>query len=169
MDALIESLLGYARAGDVPPGDGIVALEPVTRGVLDDLAAAIEKRGARIAVHVPAQADVRAGEYGVALILQNLISNALKFSGESEPHIEISARAHEDQWRIGVRDHGVGIDPAEADTIFEPFRRGSTSDAPGNGLGLTTCRRIAERHGGTIGVESSPGAGSEFWFTLPAA
>jgi signal transduction histidine kinase len=68
-----------------------------------------------------------------------------------------------------VRDHGVGIDPAEAEVIFEPFRRGKRPDAPGTGLGLTTCRRIIERHGGSIGVESKPGAGSEFWFTLPAA
>jgi len=110
---------------------------------------------------------VHAGEYGVALVLQNLISNALKFSGESEPRVEISARARDGEWRVGVRDHGVGIEPAEANTIFEPFRRGSASGAPGNGLGLTTCRRIVERHGGTIGVESQPDAGSEFWFTLP--
>jgi PAS domain S-box-containing protein len=169
MDALIESLLGYARAGEVPAGAGLVALEPVVRGVLDDLAAAIENRGARITVDVPVQAVVHAGEYGVALVLQNLISNALKFSGESEPRIEISVRAREGEWRVGVRDHGVGIEPADADTIFEPFRRGSASGAPGNGLGLTTCRRIVERHGGTIGLESQPGAGSEFWFTLPGA
>jgi signal transduction histidine kinase len=101
--------------------------------------------------------------------MQNLISNALKFSGEDEPRVEVSAHAREGEWRVGVRDHGVGIDPVEAETIFEPFRRGNAPDAPGNGLGLTTCRRIVERHGGTIGVDSQLGAGSEFWFTLPAA
>jgi PAS domain S-box-containing protein len=169
MDALIESLLGYARAGESAAVDELVAVEPVVRSVLEDLSAAIEASGARIAVDVPQQAQVIAGEYGVALVLQNLISNALKFSGESEPHIEISARAGDGQWRVGVRDHGVGIEPAETATIFEPFRRGGTGHATGNGLGLTTCRRIVERHGGSVGVDSQPGHGSEFWFTLPAA
>jgi PAS domain S-box-containing protein len=169
MDALIESLLGYARAGEPPLGEGFVTLESVVRGVLDDLGAAVEATGARISVDVPAEAEVRAGEYGVALVLQNLLSNALKFSGEDHPRIEISARSRDDAWRVGVRDHGVGIEPADADVIFEPFRRADNADAPGTGLGLTTCRRIIERHGGTIGVESKPGEGSEFWFTLPAA
>jgi PAS domain S-box-containing protein len=169
MDALIGSLLGYARAGQTPPGDGSAAVEPVVRGVLEDLGAAIESSGARVGVEVPAEAEVRAGEYGLALVLQNLITNALKFGGEAEPRIDVSAHHRNGAWRIGVRDHGVGIDPSEAERIFEPFRRGSTSTVPGTGLGLATCRRIVERHGGDIGVESRPGAGSEFWFTLPAA
>jgi PAS domain S-box-containing protein len=169
MDALIGSLLGYARAGQTPPGDGSVAVEPVVRGVLQDLGAAIEDSRARVAVEIPPVAEVRAGEYGLALVLQNLITNALKFSGEDEPRIEVSARNSNDSWRIAVRDHGVGIDPSESERIFEPFRRGSTSTVPGTGLGLTTCRRIVERHGGAIGVEPHPGDGTEFWFTLPAA
>jgi PAS domain S-box-containing protein len=169
MDALIESLLGYARAGELPPGDRFVPLEPVVRAVLEDLRAAIEAAHATVTIEIPEEAEVRAGEYGVALVLQNLISNALKFSNKPDPQIAVSAHAREALWRVSVRDHGVGIDPADRDTIFEPFRRGENSDAPGNGLGLTTCRRIVERHGGSIGVDSRPGEGSEFWFTLPAA
>jgi PAS domain S-box-containing protein len=169
MDALIESLLGYARAGELPPGERFVPLEPVARAVLDDLRAAIEAAGATITIDIPEAAEVRAGEYGVALVLQNLISNALKFSDKPGPQIAVSARARDPVWRVSVRDEGVGIDPADRDMIFEPFRRGENSHAPGNGLGLTTCRRIIERHGGSIGVDSRPGEGSEFWFTLPAA
>jgi PAS domain S-box-containing protein len=169
MDELIQSLLGYARAGEVPGSEAFVAVEPVVGGVLNDLAAAVESTDARITVSVPEEAEVRAGEYGLALVLQNLISNALKFSGENRPRIEISARSRNGEWRVSVRDHGVGIDQADADVIFQPFQRAENADAPGTGLGLTTCRRIVERHGGSIGVESSPGEGSEFWFTLPAA
>jgi PAS domain S-box-containing protein len=169
MDALITSLLGYARAGELPPGDQYVAVEPVVRSVLADLGAATEATDARITVDVPVDAEVRAGEYGVALVLQNLISNALKFNAEASPKVAVSARAREAVWRISVRDDGPGIDPEELDGIFEPFKRGGEPDAPGSGLGLTTCRRIVERHGGSIGVVSRPGDGSEFWFTLPAA
>jgi PAS domain S-box-containing protein len=169
MDALIESLLGYARAGELPPGDRFVRLEPVAYAVLGDLQAATEAANATVTIDVPYEAEVRAGEYGVALVLQNLISNALKFGERPSPRIAVHARAREAFWRISVRDHGAGIPAEELDTIFEPFRRGSGSAAPGTGLGLTTCRRIVERHGGSIGVESWPGDGSEFWFTLPAA
>jgi PAS domain S-box-containing protein len=169
MNALIESLLGYARAGELPPGERFVPLEPVARTVLKDLLAATAAEKATVTVDIPTEAEVRAGEYGVALVLQNLISNAVKFSGDSSPQIAVSARSRDGTWRISVRDHGIGIDPDEFDSIFEPFTRGRTSGAAGTGLGLTTCRRIVERHGGSIGVESRPGEGSEFWFTLPAA
>jgi PAS domain S-box-containing protein len=169
MDALIESLLGYARAGELPPDEQLVAVAPVVHAVLNDLQAAIEAAGAEVKVDVAGEAEVRAGHYGLALVLQNLISNALKFSDQPDPTIAVAARAREAMWRISVRDYGTGIAPPDLETIFEPFRRGADPGAPGSGLGLTTCRRIVERHGGSIGVESRVGEGSEFWFTLPAA
>jgi PAS domain S-box-containing protein len=169
MDGLIGSLLGYARSGELPPGEQLVQVERVAKAVLDDLRAAIEGAEAQLSIDIPPHAEVRAGEYGVALVLQNLISNALRFSGEPQPRVSISARAREAMWRISVTDHGSGIDPEQLETIFEPFRRGVNAERPGTGLGLTTCRRIVERHGGSIGAESRPGEGSEFWFTLPAA
>jgi PAS domain S-box-containing protein len=169
MDALIESLLGYARAGEVIAPDERVDLEPVARSVLADLYAAIQDAGASVEIDIPANAEVRAAAYGVALVLQNLISNALKFNDASNPVVGVRALMHSGVRRISVLDHGTGIDTQELETIFEPFRRGGTPEAPGSGLGLTTCRRIVERHGGSIGVQARPDGGSEFWFTLPAA
>jgi signal transduction histidine kinase len=141
----------------------------VVFSVLNDLQAAIDAARAEVKVDVPTEVEVRAAEHGVALVLQNLISNALKFSNGPARTVAVAACARKTMWRISVRDHGPGIAATDLDTIFEPFQRGTDSDAPGNGLGLTTCRRIVERHGGSIGVESRPGEGSEFWFTLPAA
>jgi signal transduction histidine kinase len=169
MDALIGSLLGYARAGELSTVEQAVRLEPVAQAVLSDLQAATEKARASIALDIPPNAEVRASEYGVALVLQNLISNAIKFTEESAPQIAVTARTYEAVWRISVLDHGVGIDPEQLSMIFEPFRRGGTRAVPGNGLGLTTCQRIVERHGGSIGAQPRPGGGSEFWFALPAA
>ncbi len=169
MDSLITSLLGYARAGELSTADQAVMLEPVVQAVLSDLRAATEHARASIALEIPPNAEVRASEYGVALVLQNLISNAIKFTEERAPQIAVAARTYEAVWRISVLDHGIGIDPEELGMIFDPFRRGGAPAAPGSGLGLTTCQRIVERHGGSIGVQSRPGGGSEFWFTLPAA
>jgi PAS domain S-box-containing protein len=169
MDALIESLLGYARAGELPTGEQTVAVEPVVRGVLQDLSAAIDAARAVVEVDVPPDAEVRAAEHGVALVLQNLISNALKFSPGPSPRIAVAARAREALWRVSVSDSGIGVEASDVEQIFEPFHRGRNSVVPGRGLGLATCRRIVERHGGVIGVELRPHAGSEFWFTLPAA
>jgi PAS domain S-box-containing protein len=169
MDALIGSLLGYARAGEPSTAEQAVRLEPVAQAVLSDLRAATENARASIALEIPPNAEVRASEYGVALVLQNLISNAIKFTEETAPQIAVIARPYEAVWRISVLDHGIGIDPEQLSMIFEPFRRGRAPAVPGSGLGLTTCQGIVERHGGSIGVQARPGGGSEFWFTLPAA
>src|SRR4051794_28546485 len=170
MDALIESLLGYTRSGELPPNEEVVDLGSAVDAVLTDLHAAVEASGVAVRTDIPVDAQVRIGEYGVALILQNLLSNALKFSDKPGTEVVIAAIAREAFWWISVRDNGPGIETADLSRIFQAFRRGGSSHAaPGSGLGLTTCRRIVERHGGMIGVESTPGVGSEFWFTLPAA
>jgi light-regulated signal transduction histidine kinase (bacteriophytochrome) len=100
-------------------------------------------------------------------LLQNLISNALKFRGERAPRIHVSAERGQHEWRFGVRDNGIGIDPEYHDRIFVIFKRlHSREQYPGTGIGLAVCKKIVERHGGHVSVESEPGKGSTFHFTI---
>ena len=111
---------------------------------------------------------VDADEAQMEQLLQNLLTNALKYRSERPPRIAISCGDEGERWRIQIRDNGIGIDPAEADRVFRMFQRLHTEDdVPGTGIGLSVCKRIVERHGGRIGVEPAPDGGSVFWVTLP--
>ena len=101
-------------------------------------------------------------------MFQNLLSNAIEYSGDEPPRIAVSAERNGSTWRISVHDEGIGIDSDETDRVFEVFQRlHSHEESEGTGIGLALCRRIVERHGGEIWVESEPGEGSTFSFTLP--
>jgi light-regulated signal transduction histidine kinase (bacteriophytochrome) len=103
----------------------------------------------------------------LAVLFQNLIGNAIKYRSEAQPKIHISAVAEHECWKFSVRDNGIGIAPADTDRIFGLFQRGhSNHPARGAGIGLATCKKIAELHGGRMWVESAPGRGSTFYFTI---
>ncbi len=165
LGTLVEDLLVYSRLA----ADGL-AFEPCDLGKLVDqalrtLRTATDEAGARVRRgELPALAG---DPLQLSLLFQNLISNAIKFRRREEsPSIEISARRRAGEWEFAVRDNGIGIERGETERVFQMFRR-LRPEIPGSGIGLAIGRRIVERHGGKIWVESEPGKGSTFYFTLP--
>jgi signal transduction histidine kinase len=173
-DRLIVALLEYARAGGKPMTDEEVALGAVARDVVDALRVRLDEAGATVTIgELPTvQGDAALFQQ----ILQNLVDNAAKYRDPNRP-AEISVTAEREEsdgddgtpwWRISVRDNGVGILPEQIEKVFDVFTRAQQGTRlSGTGIGLATAKRAVERHGGTIGVDSTPGEGSTFWFTLP--
>jgi light-regulated signal transduction histidine kinase (bacteriophytochrome) len=145
--------------------------EPVSagealNGALANLQVPIEQSGATVTSDpLPV---VPADGAQLTHLFQNLIGNAIKFRAERPPEVHVGAERRDGEWRFAVRDNGIGIDPQYFERIFMIFQRLHTrSKYPGTGIGLAICQRIVERHGGRIWVESEPGRGSTFHFTLP--
>lgn len=166
MRMLIGDLLSYSRVGTkleaIEPTDAAKSLADA----LANLRTSIEESGAVITSDfLPI---VHADVIQLTQLFQNLIANAVKFRGDRRPEIYIGAAREDNAWRFEVRDNGIGIEPQYADRIFMIFQRlhGRTR-YPGTGIGLAICKRIIERHGGRIWVESQLGRGSTFCFTLP--
>ena len=166
MERLITDLLAYSRVGTHGGNFASTDLQAVLERALDNLAPAITAAKATIA-HDPLPAlSVDATQ--IMQLFQNLIGNALKFHGESPPGIHVGARRGQGRWVFSVRDNGIGIEPQYYEKIFHIFQRLHTrKDYPGTGIGLAICKRIVERHGGTIWVESQPGQSSTFFFAIP--
>ena len=169
LSRLLSELLAYTSVGNDPIRlTESVDVRTVLRTVLTGLAPYLEASGAEVTVgSLP---HVRGSSSQIAELLQNLITNAVKYSRQGVPsEIQISAFDGGPLSRFSVRDNGQGFDPAYAETIFQVFKRLHGSSVEGTGIGLALCRRIVERHGGTIWAESVPGQGSIFHFTLPSA
>ena len=165
---LIRDLLEYSRAGRGDLQVEPLGVQVVVDQTLEALAGELEAAGARI--RVGSLPVVLADRSNLCRVFQNLIGNAVKFTRGENPEVTIAAEREGAMWRIEVRDNGIGIDPQYARRIFEPFRRlHGEEDYPGTGIGLAVCERIVEQHGGRIWVQSAPGEGSVFAFTMPAA
>jgi PAS domain S-box-containing protein len=165
---LMDALLADARGGGRPLELVDVPLSTVIEDTLAGLATQIAERGA--STIVGPMPSVR-GEAGlIAIVLENLISNALKYGPRSGGRVELSAARRPEGWRVSVAGEGMPIPAAEATRIFEPFHRvPSERRIPGVGLGLAICTRLVDRLGGAIGVDPDPESGNTFWVILPAA
>jgi PAS domain S-box-containing protein len=167
MQALINDLLAYSRVGTQGGEFQPTNIGEVVDRVIADLAAAIEDAGATV-THGDLP-TLRVDPVQMGQLIQNLISNAIKFRGEDSPRVEITVERERSAWRFAVRDNGLGIAPEYAERIFVIFQRLHTREEyPGTGIGLAICKKIVERHGGQIWLESRPGKGATFFFTLPA-
>ncbi len=166
MQQLIVDLLAYSRIETTGQEFAPTDCEGVLQRVLGDLRVAIEESGAEV-THDPLP-QVMADNVQLGQGLQNLLGNAIKFRSQEPPRIHVSARQEGQQWVFSVRDNGIGINPRYAERIFGIFERlHPRTEYPGTGIGLAICKKIVERHGGQIWVESEPGKGAAFFFTLP--
>ena len=167
MERLLKDLLEYSRIGCKEKPYRELALGSLLDQAIQNLKSKIDAAGAEIKVHeLPI---VWVDESQIIQLFQNLVGNAIKFSGNKAPVIEIFSEKRENDWVIRVKDNGIGIDPQYADQIFIKFKRlHRENEFQGTGLGLAICKKIIEGHGGKIWVDSLPGRGATFSFLLPA-
>lgn len=167
MQKLIQDLLSYSRASTRSIEPERVPTEAALTAATDNLRIAVKESGAVI-THDPLP-TLTVDERQLTQLFQNLLSNAMKFRGHESPRVHVSAKRLDAEWVFSVQDNGIGIDRQYADRIFVIFQRlHNREQYPGTGIGLAICRRIVERHGGRMWMESEPGKGATFFFTLPA-
>src|SRR5579862_8574056 len=166
MELLLRDLLAYSQLGVMSEGrPGLVDCGEVMEKVLLNLRASIEENGASVTFDdLP---EVQAHEIQLVQLLQNLVGNGIKYRSADPPQIHVTAKRRAIDWLFSVRDNGIGIQPEYAQQVFGIFKRLHGNTYPGTGIGLAICQRIVERYGGRIWVESVPGEGSLFCFTLP--
>jgi len=161
MDSLLTDVVDYWSIGASDPQACATNMEEALNQALlrGDTSGAVVTHAALPCV---------CGDFDVVTkVLRHLIRNAIEYCGRTDPRVHISSERRDPEWVIAVRDNGPGIDPAFRERIFGAFQRLHGREFPTNGLGLTFCRKAIERQGGRMWVESTPGAGSTFYFTLP--
>jgi light-regulated signal transduction histidine kinase (bacteriophytochrome) len=166
MKQLIEDLLAYSRVGTKTKDFKPVELEKALSRAIANLKVAVDESAASV-THDPLP-TLPADPAQLAQVFQNLIGNALKFRSQALPRIHVGANELAEAWEIEVRDNGIGIEPQYFERIFMVFQRlHNKGEYPGTGIGLAIVKKVVERHGGSVRVESRPGEGSAFIFTLP--
>ena len=166
MQKLVQDLLAFSRVGRQGVAPCSTDCNAVLQAALKNLEAAMQESGA-VVQHAQLPVVVADGSQLVQ-VFQNLIGNAIKFRGSEPPAIRISAEEKGKEWVFSVADNGIGIAAEHRENVFIIFRRLHTrAEYPGNGIGLSICKKIIEQHGGRIWVESEPGHGCTFQFTLP--
>jgi PAS domain S-box-containing protein len=166
MRELVDDLLQYSRIDSQAAEFSLVDLNKVIEAVANNLQLAITE--SKCAIEVGTLPTVWADEKQMAQLFTNLVSNAIKFRAKEPPIIKIQARRNNEEHIFSVNDNGIGIDPQYHDRVFQMFQRLHTVDEyPGTGIGLALCKKIVERHGGHIWVESELGKGATFYFTMP--
>jgi PAS domain S-box-containing protein len=165
MQSLINDLLTYSRVGTRGKPFAAMAAADAVKQALENLQLAVEESHA--VVQVGQLPTVRVDETQFVQLFQNLISNAIKYRGSEPPLVQVSAKRVDGAWQFEVKDNGIGIDPKHFERIFIIFQRlQARDDTAGTGIGLALCKKIVERHGGRIWVESAPGKGSSVLFTI---
>ena len=165
MQTLISDILSYSRAGSNNRQLILTDCSDILNRALSNLKIPLQQSGATVTrENLP---ELMADPVQLVQLFQNLIDNAIKYRGEDKQRIHISAERNEKEWVFSVRDNGIGIPSEYSERIFKIFQRVPDRKASGSGIGLATCKRIVERRGGRIWVESEPGKGSVFYFTIP--
>ena len=166
MQALIKDLLDYSQVGTKGKRFTDTDCAVMIGRAISNLKMAVEESGAMVTYDDLPHIMADSGQ--LVRVFQNLMGNAIKFRGREKPKIHVSARREDHAWLFSVRDNGIGIEPESAERIFVVFQRlHAKEEYPGTGIGLAVCKKIVERHGGRIWVESEPGNGSTFYFTIP--
>ncbi|MBA2480289.1 MAG: hypothetical protein H0V44_06480, partial [Planctomycetes bacterium] len=167
MSQMVRDLLAFASADSAIVTKMPVESSEIVGDALKNLSLKITEVQATITVaELP---SISGDRMLLAQVFQNLLSNGIKFRGDRNPDLVVSASRQDDQHLFRVQDNGIGIPSESVDHIFGLFQRLHGADEyPGTGIGLSLCKRIVERHGGHIGVESVVGTGSTFWFSIPA-
>ncbi len=168
MNQLILDLLEYARIETTGVDFMEVSAEESLAAAIEDVRASIEEQGGTVTSDVLPMVWADASQLG--RVFRNLLTNAMKYRSAAPPRVHVSAKREGDMWVFCVEDNGIGIDPRYIPKLFVMFSRlHSRDDYPGSGIGLAICKRIIQRHGGDIWVESAEGEGARFFFTLPPA